>query len=449
MSVRMIGCRHPSRAGRVLGTLVALALAGPAPAAPDPAAAREVIAQAQALCERDGGALWGVSLCGPLMIVDPADRAVVANQADAKGALVAREGAYVGTLPADAMLANTAMEWSGTRWTQLLWPLPTEPALLRVMLLHEMFHREQPALGLARDEAGNRHLDSFDGRYLLQMEWRALAHALMEDEPAARGERLADAFAFRQARRARFPGAAAEEAALEINEGLAEYTGVRLGLASPEQRRAYAIYALARFVDAPSFVRSFGYASGPAYGLLLDQADPQWRGKLGADADLGRLLAGAVGIDATVPADLDARARRYDPEDRVRQAEQAPERARQARLAASRAQVVGGPVLVVRPARSRFQFNPQTLAALDGVGTVYPTLRLADVWGELVVDGGAALVHADRKHATVALPRGGDGRRGDGWTLALEPGWSLVPGERDGDLTVEAGKAQRTAPTTK
>ncbi len=341
------------------------------------------------------------------------------------------------------------MDWSGTRWTQLLWPLPTEPALLRVMLLHEMFHREQPALGLARDEAGNRHLDSFDGRYLLQMEWRALAHALMEDGPDARRARLADAFAFRQARRARFPGAAAEEAALEINEGLAEYTGVRLGLAAPEQRRAYAIYALARFVDAPSFVRSFGYASGPAYGLLLDQADPQCRGKLGADADLGRLLAGAAGIDATVPADLDARARRYDPDDRVRQAEQARERERQARLAAWRAQLVEGPVLVLPLARSRFQFNPQTLAALDGVGTVYPTLRLADAWGELLVDGGAALVHADRKHATVALPRGGDGRRGDGWTLALEPGWSLVPGERDGDLTVVAGKAQRTAPTTK
>ena len=48
MSVRMIGCRHPSRAGRVLGILAALALAGPATAAPDPAASREVIAQAQA-----------------------------------------------------------------------------------------------------------------------------------------------------------------------------------------------------------------------------------------------------------------------------------------------------------------------------------------------------------------------------------------------------------------
>ena len=62
------------------------------------------------------------------------------------------------------------MEWSGTGWTQLLWPVPSEPALLRVFLAHEMFHRIQPGLGLARPEAGNRHLDTLEGRYLLQLE---------------------------------------------------------------------------------------------------------------------------------------------------------------------------------------------------------------------------------------------------------------------------------------
>ena len=45
-----------------------------------------------------------------------------------------------------------------------------------------------------------------------------------------------------------------------------------------------------------------------------------------------------------------------------------------------------------------------------------PELRLGDRWGELVVDGGAALVHADRKRAVVALPAGSDGLRGEGWT---------------------------------
>ena len=49
---------------------------------------------------------------------------------------------------------------------------------------------------------------------------------------------------------------------------------------------------------------------------------------------------------------------------------------------------------------------------------------------------GAALVHADRTQATVALRPGSDGRNGEGWTLTLAPGWALVPGERAGDSTV-------------
>src|SRR5690606_9983974 len=40
---------------------------------------------------------------------------------------------------------------------------------------------------------------------------------------------------------------------------------------------------------------SFAYARGPAYGLLLDQADPGWHRRLDADADLGALLARAHG----------------------------------------------------------------------------------------------------------------------------------------------------------
>ena len=410
----------------------------PARAAPDPAAAAALFEQAQALCAADAAALWGQPLCGPILLVDPSDRAVVANQADPGGVLAARDGVFVGVLPPSAMLANTRVEWSGQAWTQLLWPLPMEPALLRVFVVHELFHRVQPELGLARSETGNRHLDSLEGRYLLQLEWRALARALMADEAQARGERIADALAFRAQRRQLAPTAAADEAALEINEGLAEYTGVRIGLAGDEARRAYAVYALARFLEAPSFVRSFAYASGPAYGLLLDDADPDWRGRLDADADLGRLLAAATGIDpAAAEADLHRRAARYDGDGSLRAAELARERDRQARLAAWRASLVDGPVLLLPLSRPGFQFNPQTLAALDELGTVYPDLRLTDGWGELLVEDGAALVHADRKHASVALPEGGDGRAGPGWRLQLAPGWVLVPGPRAGDLAVQ------------
>lgn len=408
--------------------------AAPAAAAVDRDGAALVFDEAKTICERDADALWDRSLCGPILIVDPMDSAAIANQQDPGNKLAADGDVFTGTLPADAILANTAVEWSGKRWTQLLWPVSFETSIRQVTLAHELFHRIQPDLGLTRPEAGNRHLDTLEGRYLLQLEWRALARALMADDPNDRRARVADALAFRNARHRLFENAAGDEAALEINEGIAEYTGVRLGLARADARLAYAIFDLSRFLDAPSFVRSFAYASGPAYGLLLDDADPTWRHKLGAGANLGALLAKAYRIDAAVPVDLDERKRRFDNDGSLRAAEVRRDRERIARVDAYRAALVDGPVLVLPLAKTNFQFNPQTLVALENTGTIYPTLRLTDAWGDLVVERNGALVYADHTRATVSLRGNGrDPLHGDGWKLTLKPGWKLAPGARAGD----------------
>ena len=42
-------------------------------------AAQRDFAEAKALCQADAGKLWGVSLCGPILFVDPDSRTLVAN----------------------------------------------------------------------------------------------------------------------------------------------------------------------------------------------------------------------------------------------------------------------------------------------------------------------------------------------------------------------------------
>ena len=75
--------------------------------------AQEYFGEAQRLCSRDHGQLWGVSLCGPILFVDPDSRYVVASAADAKGILKPEAGVFVGFLPKDQNASNTATEWSG------------------------------------------------------------------------------------------------------------------------------------------------------------------------------------------------------------------------------------------------------------------------------------------------------------------------------------------------
>lgn len=426
-------------------SLVALLLVAVGPvSAEDPAlsdvTAGAVFEEAQTLCQADNGRLWGASLCGPMMLVDRTSRRVTASRADAQGNLQARGEVFIGQLPPDAIIANTAVEWSGTRWTQLLWPLPQDESRRRTLLAHEMFHRLQPALSIAAPaEDGNEHLDTLEGRYWLQLEWRALAAALSAPDPGAQRNAMNDALAFRAERYRRFPAAAQEEAALELNEGLAEYTGVLVGNATPSARIEAALHDLRAHADDRSFVRSFAYATGPAYGLLLDQVAPGWHRNLGHPArDLGSLLAERMhSTPLTGEAALLTTTARYDGP-ALRETEVQREQQRLAQLERNQARFVTGPVLRLDLRSMRIQFDPSNMQPLPGIGTVYPTMQLSDVWGTLTVTDGA-LLRNDWKAVFVQAPASGKlPLQGHGWALSLAPGWSLVPGARRGDYVLRA-----------
>src|SRR5215210_5913395 len=91
------------------------------------------------MCARDHGHMWGESICGPTVFVEPQTRHFVAK----RGGEVSE-----GTMPQSIGLANTAVDWQGDRWTMVILPLPADPYARRVLLAHESFHRIQPRLGL-------------------------------------------------------------------------------------------------------------------------------------------------------------------------------------------------------------------------------------------------------------------------------------------------------------
>jgi hypothetical protein len=428
-----------------IGAVLALAVAAPnlaqTPTPLTPQNASALFAEAQVICQRDGGKLWNHSLCGPILLVDPDNNLMIASQADPGGVLKPMGGLFGGPIPDKMIVANTPTDWSGATWTQLIWPfVPPDTATRHVMLAHELFHRIQrdvpiPHLG----DGSNGHLDTLEGRYLLQLEWRALAKALEAKTPAARKAAVADALLFRAERYRRFPAAERDEMGLEFNEGVPEYTGVRIGLTTPAERTAYAIKDLSSHVADDTFVRSFAYATGPAYGLMLDQADPAWRGKVKDGPPLWRLLLTDLKLPAPAPSEVAVatRAKAYD-DGTLRVFEVAREAARQKRLATFRAALVEGPVLSLPLVKANRQFRPTTLVGLDNLGTVYPTLRLTDAWGALEVTGGSgALLDKGFARATVSLAGAdGSGLKGDGWSLTLNPGWSVKPGPRPGDMTL-------------
>jgi hypothetical protein len=411
----------------------------------DPGTARQYFDDVQQILEADGGSLWGKPLGGPILFVDPATRAIVASSPD-QGGLLERQGeVFTGSYPADRPLANTAVDWSGTRWAMIavLSPEATREAR-NVLLIHELWHRVQDELGFPLTNPANDHLESVDGRIWLQLELRALASALAQTGASQR-QAVTDALLFRANRHSLFDLADGEERALENHEGLAEYTGITLAIDSRADRKAYAIRALESAADIPSFSRTFAYLNVPSYGLLLDVSNPAWTRSFTPNDSVAEQVR--LSLDIELPVALaDAALRRsdhYGAADLIA-SENARELERQRRIAGFRQRFVTDPYLLLPLEAPQMSFDPRAVTQIDGIGRVYDTLEVSDAWGTLTVTGGA-LLSADWRTVIVDLPDDptGDTLMAGPYILKLADGWRIVAGAQPGQLTVSHDKSSQ------
>jgi hypothetical protein len=395
----------------------------PALAQVDQQRAQEYFKEAQALCERDGGRLWGVSICAPMVIGDARTQTFATSQRPPE----APRPRLIGIL-------NGPIQWGDTMWAALSWDLMASQKLgvrHENNFLHESFHIVQMRLGLlGGGTVAAEHLDSVDGRYWLRLEWRALARALRESGES-RVVAIREVLAFRQARQTRFPDGIESERAWDIGEGLASYTGTVLSAESEADAVASALDLLARAEDGESFVRTFPYASGPAYGLLLDAASPGWTRTIRAGGDVAVLLMRALGVQPVT--DAAAAAARYGGAE-LRAAEERREQQRQARIAELRRRFVDGPVLLMPGGGSGFSDSHGAVVIPD-VGTVwFGDYRQNGPWGTIVANTGV-LITSDGRFRRLPAPVRRDDVTvdGDGWTVKAAPGWVVREGARRGD----------------
>ena len=411
-------------------TVVLYLLAGvvpPAAAQVDQQRAREYFREAQALCERDGGRLWGVSICAPMVIADRRTQTLATSQP-----------APEGVRPQVLGIVNAPVQWGGTTWSAYIWDdvASKTPRSRRELFLHEMFHGVQPRLGLAAPALETEHLDAADGRYWLRLEWRALARALGESGEQ-RNIAVRDALAFRQARRTLYPARVEDERGQEIGEGLAAYTGTVLAAESTADAIVGAVDLLTGMDSAApqaSFVRTFAYVSGPAYGLLLDASSPGWRRTVRGSDDLGTLVMGAFAVQ---PApDATASAARYGGAE-IRAFEEKREQERQQRLGELRRRFVDGPVLVI-PGGGSGMSDSRGATVIPGIGTVYfGPYRASGGWGTLEAEKGVLMASDGRTRRIPAPVRRDEVTlTGDGWTFKVAAGWVIREGARRGDYEV-------------
>ncbi|MCE1168813.1 MAG: hypothetical protein LWX70_12020 [Sphingobacteriia bacterium] len=226
---------------------------------------------AEVLNKPESKQLWNISLNAPILLIDHLKNKMYVTAIDSGKIQPLKEEEWDNKVP----LANSIFDYKGGKYVTIIHAAFMNTSCEgRINLLsHEIFHLHQNELGIKNTISVNYHMDEVQGRALLQIEMKALQHALEHDTVG-----LYEALYIRAYRQSLNPSN--NEDLYELNEGLAEYTGVKLSAANmTEYVKNRLNYNIKR-----GYTNAFGYLTGSAYATLLDDLYPQWK----KDKDLNR-----------------------------------------------------------------------------------------------------------------------------------------------------------------
>jgi hypothetical protein len=383
--------------------------------------------------------LWDKDIYGPILIVNATTRSVYSNYADTAGALKQDGKIYTGVLPVNIPMANASIKWNGINWAMILLHFIPKTKEERINLFaHELFHRSQASLGFTLSDANNNHLNQKDGRIYLRLELEALKKALQAPSKIEMKRHLTNAFIFRKHRHSLFAGADSTENVLELNEGIAEYTGTMISGRNKTEITAHFIRKIDELMTNATFVRTFPYRTIAVYGYLLKDSNQYWNKEITMKTNLTDYFIKEFKID--LPGDIKiasgTNAKEYNAEQIIAE-ETAREENTKKMIAEYKMKFIEKPHFEIQFEKKKVSFDSRYLLPLEEYGVVYPTLIAYDNWGILTVENGGGLMSADRSKITITAPLKTEGNEitGEGWILKLNEGYELLKKE-DGNYTL-------------
>jgi len=379
--------------------------------------------------------LWDKDLYGAMLLVDPQTRQIFANESDTAGYLKSDGSIYTGILPENISFANTAIDWNGKSWAMICLLLPEDEHERIDLLSHELFHKAQPSLGFTLNNADNNHLDLKDGRIYLRLELEALKKAIQTSSEKEKQQHLTNALIFRKYRNLLYPKTDEIENLLELNEGIASYTGLIISGRNEKQSTEHIVNGINYFYNYPTFVRSFAYFTTPAYGYLLYNKDKNWNKNIINTTDLTDFFTKAFNIN--VPTDLikavEIISDNYNGMSIIKEETEREENNRKT-IAKYKSKFIEMPHFELQFENMNISFDPRNIIALEDKGTVYPNMRITDQWGILTVENGA-LMSPNWDKITITNPIETDKKKiiGDGWTLELTDDYFIEKEETSGN----------------
>jgi len=305
-------------------------------------------------------------------------------------------------------------------------PLPEDKASRGSLIFHELFHRIQPKIGFdSLYQKDNKHLDTYIGRVLLKLELETLKTALDAKNNNSLKLHLSNALTFRSLRQSNNKKKEAENS-LEINEGLAEYTGAMFSGRNNEEMKNHFKSNIDKFYKNETFVRSFAYQTIPVYGYLLTNSKKNWHKEINKYTNLTDYFIASFEADVSKKTYQQVASNDQYRLEEIEKNETIRENEKLKKLKDYKETFLQKPTLQINFIKMSISFNPNNISPLENFGTVYPTLRVTDNWGVLTVTKGA-LLSSNWSNVIVTEPQKISNIivEGDGWKLELNESWEV------------------------
>jgi hypothetical protein len=382
--------------------------------------------------------LWGINIYGPIILVNPTTRQAYSNYPDSLGTLNPAGKIYSGILPNDIVLGNATTFWHGTHWAMVMMPFlsKTNKADRINLLSHELFHRSQEKLKFKLTEPTNNHLDQKEGRVLLRLELEELKKASQVKENSDVKQHLANALSIRKYRYKIFPGADTSENWAELNEGIAEYSGVMMSGRSNKEIEIRFQQKIDELMSFGTFVRTFAYRTTPVYGYCLKKSNKNWNKEINITTNLTAFFIKQLGL--SIPTDLSEFMETYTKQDFAKSIiadETEREEKTKKQIALYKDRFIVQSHFEILFEKKSISFDSRNLMPLENYGIVYPTLTASDNWGILKVEAVGGLLSPARDKIIISAPTNITEKEinGIGWSLQLNNGYTVLKDEKSGN----------------
>ncbi len=358
---------------------------------PDSALCKKALglfAEAQRVCDADGGELWGENIWGPVLLVRDSDKLTFTNDPELLSVSQKIDSLYCGILDSDIVVAGSAIRFKNSDVAVVPMFTMSDSAMMEVFV-HELFHRFQNRhYNMSEVMYNNAHVDTKMGRTLVLCELLELSKALSSNV-LGRKPHIERALMFRKWRWALFPDKITDECRFEFQEGLAMYTQYRICFQDSLKVAQQLCQEVERLLSSPNLSRQYGYDMGAMYACLND-LEPSWRQDASPSMNLSEIAGKLYGIDFSNLEDTTA-LKQSDSYLRVMQGVDKHQLVRQKVLDKVTESLQSKSVIYLRTNDYQIGFNPARVMGLDELGNYFAVIELKGDFGTIYSEYGCLI----------------------------------------------------------